>query len=69
MGGEGPPLDRALGKVVRDQIEGITHDAVTMLDARALQRLNDDLCDLLAHGSEPPLYIGRSMRLAAESGL
>jgi hypothetical protein len=40
-----------------------------MLDARALQRLNDDICDLLAHESEPLWYLGRSMRLAAESGL
>ena len=47
------PLDRAFGNVVRDQVESITNDAVTMLDARALQRLNDDLCGLLAHGVTP----------------
>jgi hypothetical protein len=57
LGREGPslfmahtyPLDRALGNMVRDQVESITNDTVTMLDARALQRLHDDICDLLAH--------------------
>jgi hypothetical protein len=40
-----------------------------MLDACARQRLNDDICDLLAHGSEPRWYLSCSMRLAAKSGL
>lgn len=61
MGGEGAclfvahthPLDPAFGNVVRDHVESITHDAVAMLDARAFQRLNDDLCDLLAHSGKP----------------
>jgi hypothetical protein len=77
MGGEGPdlfvahthPLDPAFGNVVRDQVESITHDAVTMFDAGALQRLNDDLCDLLAHGNKPLWYVGRNMRPAVGSGL
>src|ERR1700684_3618055 len=77
MGGEGPglfvahgdPLDPAFGNVVRDHVESITDNAVTMLHARALQRLNDDLCDLLAHGSEPLSYQSGNMRLATESGL
>ena len=66
MGGEGAclfvahthPLDPAFRNVVRDHVEGITHDAVTMLDARALQRLNNDLRDLLAHGSKSLWYLG-----------
>src|ERR1700679_2326586 len=61
LGGEGPglfvahthPLDRAFGKAVRDPVESITHDAVTMPDARAPQRFDDDICDLLGHGNEP----------------
>jgi len=34
-------------------IESVAHDALAMLDARAFQRLNDDFCDLFAHGIEP----------------
>jgi hypothetical protein len=68
-GKETSPLDAALRERTRDQIEGIAHDAVTMLDACARQRLNDDICDLLAHGSEPRWYLSCSMRLAAKSGL
>jgi hypothetical protein len=45
------PLNRAFRNALRDPVESITHDAVAMLDARALQRLNDDICDLLAHGT------------------
>src|SRR6202166_5423389 len=54
LGREGPslfvshthPFDPAFGNAVRDQDESITNDAVTMLDARALQRFNDDICNL-----------------------
>ena len=50
------PLDLALGEAVRDPIESITHDAVTVPDARALQRLNDDICyDPFAHCIQIPL--------------
>jgi hypothetical protein len=51
----GDPLDAASRERARDMIEGITYDTVTMLDARALQRLNDDICNLLAHGIGPLL--------------
>src|ERR1700678_1294204 len=37
------PLDRAFGNAVRDPVESITHDAVTMPDARAPQRFDDDI--------------------------
>jgi hypothetical protein len=49
------PLDRALGNAVRDPVERITHDAIAVFDARALQRLNDDIGDLLAHRVRTPL--------------
>ena len=57
MGREGPslfvahtdPLDAAFGNAMRDPVKSVAHDAVTMLDARALQSFNDDVRDQLAH--------------------
>src|SRR5580692_4383357 len=76
VGGEGPslfvayshPLDRAFGDAVCDPVEGIAYDAVTMLDARALQRFDDDICDLLAHGNEPLWHSCRNMGPAVRLG-
>ena len=47
------PLDAAFRERAGDMIERVAHDAVTMLDAGTLQRLDDDFCDLLAHGTGP----------------
>jgi hypothetical protein len=44
------PLDLAPFERASDQIEGVSYDAVTMPDTRALQGFNNDIRDLLAHG-------------------
>ena len=40
-----------------DPVECIAHDTVTMPDASALQRLDNDIRDLLAHGVDPAAII------------
>jgi hypothetical protein len=48
-------------------IESIAHDAVTMPDARTLQRLNDDIRDFFAHGIRPCFNdLGRNVHPDAE---
>src|SRR6202035_3310924 len=77
LGREGPslfvshthPLDSAFGNAVRDQVESITNDAVTMPDTCALQRLNDDLRDLLAHVIGPLWHLCRTMGPAGRLSL
>ncbi|MGY3125686.1 hypothetical protein ACVWXQ_009623 [Bradyrhizobium sp. S3.14.4] len=47
------PLDLAFFERAGDQIEGVADDAVTMLDACALQGLHNDIRDQLAHDIQP----------------
>jgi hypothetical protein len=45
------PLDAASRERASDMIESITRDAVTLLDARPLQSLDDDVRNLFAHST------------------
>jgi hypothetical protein len=63
------PPDLTFGDMVGDHVEGITNNAVTMLDTRALQSPDDNLCDLLAHGSEPPDVRAAACASPAEASL
>src|SRR5882672_8617718 len=64
------PLDLASFERASDQIESVTHDTVTMPDTCALQGLNDDIRNLLAHGMRPCCdHLCHSIRRDSEGGL